>query len=268
MSWIEALIIAIVEGITEFLPVSSTGHMIITQHLLGVDNSDFIKIFIVNIQFGAILSVLILYWKRFIKSIEFYKLLFIAFLPAAIVGFLLGDFIDSMLENIWVVSISLVLGGVVLLFVDSWFAKNETQTHEPENPTVKKSFLIGCFQIIAMIPGVSRSAATIIGGLAQGMSRKKAAEFSFFLAVPTMAAATGYKLLKSYIETPEVLTDSANIGILVFGNVIAFIVAMLAIKFFIAFLTKYGFKLFGYYRILVGGVILTMLYLEYNLSIV
>ncbi|HPH16343.1 MAG TPA: undecaprenyl-diphosphate phosphatase [Bacteroidales bacterium] len=268
MSWIEALIIAIVEGITEFLPVSSTGHMIITQHLLGVENSDFIKIFIVNIQFGAILSVVFLYWKRFLQSIEFYKLLFVAFLPAAIVGFVLGDFIDSMLENIWVVSSSLILGGIVLLFVDTWFARNETQENEPEQPTYKKSFLIGCFQIIAMIPGVSRSAATIIGGLAQGMSRKKAAEFSFFLAVPTMAAASGYKLMKSFLETPDVLSDSGNISILLFGNLVAFIVAMLAIKFFISFLTKYGFKLFGYYRIVVGGILITMLCLGYNLSVV
>ncbi|HON51613.1 MAG TPA: undecaprenyl-diphosphate phosphatase [Bacteroidales bacterium] len=268
MSWIQALIIAIVEGITEFLPISSTGHMIITQHLLGVTDSDFVKIFIVNIQFGAILSVLVLYWKRFVKSIEFYKLLLVAFLPAAIVGFVFGDFIDSLLENIWVVASSLVLGGIVLLFVDRWFIKNENQLQEAENPTYKKSFFIGCFQIIAMIPGVSRSAATIIGGLVQGMSRKKAAEFSFFLAVPTMAAASGYKLLKSFLETPQVITDSANISILLFGNVIAFIVAMLAIKFFISFLTKYGFKLFGYYRIIVGGVIITMLCLGINISVV
>lgn len=263
MSLIEALIIAIIEGITEFLPVSSTGHMIITQHILGIENSDFIKMFIVNIQFGAILSVVVLYWKRFFKTMSFYYKLIIAVVPAAVIGLLFGKHIDALLENIWVIAFSLIIGGILLLFVDSWFRENEQQKDEEDEPTYKKSFIIGCFQVIAMIPGVSRSAATIVGGLTQKMSRKKAAEFSFFLAVPTMIAASGYKLIQN-IEHIK----SSDISILLFGNIIAFIVAMLAIKFFITFLTKHGFKLFGYYRIIVGGIIVVMRCMGQSLAIV
>lgn len=267
MDIIKTIIISIVEGLTEFLPVSSTGHMIIFQKFLGIEDSDFFKIFIVTIQFGAILSVVVLYWQRFLKNLEFYKILLIAFVPAAVFGLLFGDFIDSLLENVVVVAVSLLLGGVFLLFVDKLFIANEAQTKEPENPTYKKSFIIGLFQVIAMIPGVSRSAATIVGGLTQGLSRKKAAEFSFFLAVPTMAAASGYKLLKAYLETPYVLSSSENITLLVIGNVVSFIVAILAIKFFISIVTQYGFKFFGYYRICVGAAILIMIGLGYDLSI-
>jgi len=263
MDWIQALIIAIIEGITEFLPVSSTGHMIITQHILGIPESEFMKVFIVNIQFGAILSVVALYWKQFFKSFKFYKTLFVAFIPAAVFGLLFSDAIDALLESIWVVAISLIVGGVFLVFVDSWFKDNEKIKDEEDNPSFLKAFIIGCFQVIAMIPGVSRSAATIIGGMTQKMSRKKAAEFSFFLAVPTMFAASAYKLLKTYKTI-----QSSDIDLLIFGNVIAFIVAILAIKFFINFLTKYGFKIFGYYRIVVGGVIIGMLFLGYDLTVV
>jgi undecaprenyl-diphosphatase len=260
MNWLEALIIAIVEGLTEFLPVSSTGHMIITQKLLGIENSDFVKAFIINIQFGAILSVVILYWKKFFQTLNFYYKLFVAFIPAAIFGLLLGDFIDSLLENVMVVAIMLVLGGIVLVFVDNWFK----QTHEKDQEvTYKKSFIIGMFQVIAMIPGVSRSAATIIGGMTQKLNRKNAAEFSFFLAVPTMFAASGYKLLKNY---KAITVD--NIDILIFGNIIAFIVAFIAIKSFITFLTKYGFKVFGYYRIVVGLIILILLASGVELNII
>ena len=259
MTFFQALIIAIVEGITEFLPISSTGHMIITQSILGVESTDFVKAFTVNIQFGAILSVLVLYWKRFFQSINFYYKLFIAFLPAAIIGFLLGDFIDSMLENVIVVAVCLLIGGIFLLFVDKLFNK-QSENQEVSNLTALK---IGFFQCIAMIPGVSRSAATIIGGMANKLSRKNAAEFSFFLAVPTMLAASAYKLLKNY---KHITND--DVSILVFGNVIAFIVAMLAIKFFIEFLTKYGFKAFGYYRIIVGAIILILAVLGYDLKII
>ena len=258
MSWLHAIIIAIVEGITEFLPISSTGHMIITQSLLGVENSEFVKAFIVNIQFGAILSVVVLYWKRFFQTINFYYKLFIAFIPAAIIGFLLGDYIDALLENVTVVAVSLVVGGIFLLFVDKMFNKPS----ENQEITTGKALRIGLFQCIAMIPGVSRSAATIIGGMVGKLNRKNAAEFSFFLAVPTMFAATAYKLLKSY----EVF-NVENIKVLLVGNIVAFIVAMLAIKFFITFLTKYGFKVFGIYRIVVGLAILILLAFGFDLNI-
>lgn len=257
MSFLEALILAIIEGITEFLPISSTGHMIIASAFMGINENSFVKIFEVNIQFGAILSVVVLYWKRFFQSVDFYYKLFVAFLPAAVIGFLLGDFIDSLLENVWVVASSLLLGGVLLLFVDKWFQKSDQ-----EKVDYKKALYIGFFQCIAMIPGVSRSAATIIGGMAQGLNRKTAAEFSFFLAVPTMFAASAYKMLKGY---KEITTD--NLDILLFGNLVAFIVAMLAIKFFISFLTKYGFKVFGWYRIVLGVFLLILLAMGYELNI-
>ncbi len=250
MELINAIILAIVEGITEFLPISSTGHMIIVSSLLGISQSEFTKIFEVNIQFGAILSVVVLYWKRFFQSLDFYYKLFVAFLPAAVIGFLLGDFIDSLLESVTVVAITLLLGGVVLLFVDKWL-NTPDEKKEIDFPLALK---IGFFQCIALIPGVSRSAATIIGGMTQQLTRQKAAEFSFFLAVPTMFAASAYKLLKNYKSI-----HSEDISILVIGNFVAFVVAMIAIKFFISFLTKYGFKVFGYYRIAVGLLILVLL---------
>jgi undecaprenyl-diphosphatase len=257
MSWIETIIISIVEGITEFLPISSTGHMIITEKILGIQSDEFVKIFIVNIQFGAILSVLVLYWKRFIKSLVFYYKLFVAFIPAAIAGLIFGNYIDRLLDNVIVVAISLVAGGVILIFVDNWF-RNPSKNQEI---TYMKALVIGLFQIIAMIPGVSRSAATIIGGLTQKLDRKNAAEFSFFLAVPTMFAASAYKLYKSYGSVTE-----GKIEILVAGNIIAFIVAMLAIKSFVTYLANHGFKIFGYYRIAVGLIILILYSLNPELN--
>lgn len=259
MSLFEAIVIAIVEGLTEFLPVSSTGHMIITQELLGMEINDFVKAFTVNIQFGAILAVVVLYWKRFFQSLEFYYKLFVAFIPAAVIGLLASDFIDSLLENVAVVAVMLVLGGVILVFVDKWF-NNPKQNQTINYPTALK---IGFFQVLAMIPGVSRSAATIIGGMTQRLDRKTAAEFSFFLAVPTMFAAAGYKLVQNY---QAVSTD--DLGILLIGNVVAFLVAIVAIKTFINLLTRYGFKYFGYYRIVVGLAILVMLAMGYDLSVV
>ena len=263
MNLFETIIIAIVEGLTEFLPVSSTGHMIITQGILGVKSTEFVKLFTICIQFGAILSVLVLYWKRFFQTMNFYYKLFVAFIPAAIIGFLAGDFIDSMLESVLVVAIMLILGGVFMLFCDKWF--NNPQ--ENQTITYKKGFIIGLFQCIAMIPGVSRSMATIVGGMTQKLTRKTAAEFSFFLAVPTMLAASGYKLLKAIItpEGQQLLMD--NMPTLIIGNVVAFIVAMLAIKFFINFLTKYGFKAFGYYRIVVGVIIISLMIFGVDLSV-
>ncbi len=264
MSLFETIIIAIVEGLTEFLPVSSTGHMIIAQNLLGMESTEFVKAFTVNIQFGAILSVVVLYWKRFFQSLNFYRNLLIAFVPAAVIGFLAGDFIDSMLENVWVVASMLVIGGIVMLFVDKWFA-NEDKDQEMN---WKRSLKVGFFQTIAMIPGVSRSMATIVGGMSTGLSRKNAAEFSFFLAVPTMAAASGYKLLKLFLEPEGAAMLGENLTTLLIGNLVAFVVAMAAIRFFISFLTKYGFKAFGYYRIIVGVLILVLLLTGNDLSVI
>jgi undecaprenyl-diphosphatase len=258
MTWLEALILSIVEGITEFLPISSTGHMILTEGIMGMKSNDFIQAFIVNIQFGAILSVVVLYWKRFFQSLQFYYKLFVAFLPAAVFGLLLGKYIDMLLESVYVVAVMLILGGIILLFIDNWFNKPS----EKQDITYPKALKIGFFQVIAMIPGVSRSAATIIGGMTQKLNRRTAAEFSFFLAVPTMLAASGYKLLENYHSI-----NSENIDLLIFGNVVAFIIAMIAIKSFINFLTKHGFKLFGWYRIIVGVLILVLYFFGIDLSI-
>lgn len=254
MSLWEALVLAVIEGLSEFLPISSTGHMIIGSSLMGIASDDFVKNYTVIIQFGAILSVVVLYARRFLKDFRFYLKLFLGFIPAGVFGFLLNDYVDAMLENIIVVAVSLVLGGVFLLFVDRIFAKNETEGKE--ELSLKDSFFIGFFQVLAMIPGVSRSAATITGGLARNLTRKAAAEFSFFLAVPTMFAATAYKLLKMYKAGGGFTSE--QVEILVAGNVVAFLVALLAIKFFIGVLTKYGFKFFGWYRIGLGLLIIAL----------
>ncbi len=264
MSILHSIIIAIVEGLTEFLPVSSTGHMIITQKILAMPSTEFVKVFTVNIQFGAILSVVVLYWKRFFQTWDFYWKLLIAVLPALVIGFLFSEKIDLLLENVIVVAVMLVIGGVFMLFVDKWFEYPDIN----QEMDWKRSLKIGFYQCIAMIPGVSRSMATIVGGMATKLTRKNAAEFSFFLAVPTMAAASGYKLLKLVLnpQSVNILTD--NLVTLLIGNVIAFVVAMAAIKFFIAFLTKYGFKAFGYYRIIVGLAIIIMALLGIDLSVI
>lgn len=258
MTYLQAIIIAIVEGITEFLPVSSTGHMIIAQSILGVQSTEFVKAFTVNIQFGAILSVIVLYWKRFFQTWDFYFRLFVACLPL-IIAYLLEKQIDSMLESVMIVAIALLLGGILLIFVDRWFERPE---NEDTKLTYKKALIIGFFQIISVIPGVSRSAATIVGGMSQKLSRKAAAEFSFFLAVPTMFAASALKLVGNYQ-----LISAENINLLLVGNLVSFIVAIIAIKSFIAFLTRYGFKWFGYYRIAVGLVIIILLLSGKSLTI-
>ena len=277
----QTIIIAIVEGLTEFLPVSSTGHMIITQHVLGVESTEFVKAFTFIIQFGAILSVVCLYWKRFFRlnhtpapegasalkcflhTYDFYWKLFVAFIPAAVLGLLFSDMIDAMLESVIVVAVMLIIGGVFMLFCDKLFGNGSEETKLTE----KRAFYIGLFQCISMIPGVSRSMATIVGGMAQKLTRKAAAEFSFFLAVPTMFAATVYKMFKLFTEGGTEIIVS-NMEALIIGNAVAFVVAMLAIKFFISFVTKYGFAAFGWYRIIVGGVILIMSCLGYNLELV
>jgi undecaprenyl-diphosphatase len=281
MSVLETIIIAIVEGLTEFLPVSSTGHMIIAQNLLGVESTDFVKAFTFIIQFGAILSVLVLYWKRFFQlnrtplpegtpmvkrllhKYDFYWKLFIAFIPAAVFGLLFSDAIDAMLERVEVVAVTLILGGVFMIFCDRIFNKGSENTELTE----KRAFMVGLFQCISMIPGVSRSMATIVGGMSQRLTRKAAAEFSFFLAVPTMLAATVYKVYDLVKEGGmQIISD--NLPTLLIGNAVAFIVALMAIKFFIGFVTKYGFRAFGWYRIVVGALILGLLFSGHNLTIV
>lgn len=264
MTYFEALIIAIVEGLTEFLPISSTGHMMIATAVLGIKATPFVKLFTIAIQLGAILSVVVLYFKRFFKSVDFYIKLVVAFIPAAIFGVLLGDYIDAALENLMGVAVALFIGGIILLFVDKWF-KNNNQDEE-KDITYPKALKIGLLQCLAMWPGMSRSACTIIGGMTQGLTRKNAAEFSFFLAVPTMFAATAKKLLDFYKE--GISLNGQEINILIFGNVIAFIVALLAIKSFIGFLNKYGFKGFGWYRIIVGGILIILFLLNVPIEII
>ena len=266
MTIFQAIILAIIEGITEFLPVSSTGHMIIGSSLMGIAELPFTKTFTVAIQFGAILSVVVLYWQRFLKiDINFYKQLLIAFIPAAILGKLLNDFIDSLLENVLVVAVMLVIGGILFILLDKWFQRSE-EKGQPELRSNRSALMIGLFQCIAMIPGVSRSAATIIGGLTQGLTKKAAAEFSFFLAVPTMFAATLYKMYKMYKE--QGVFTSEEITLFAVGNVVAFVVAMLAIKSFINYLTKHGFKIFGWYRIIVGGLIIILYFMGIELKMI
>lgn len=264
MSLFEAVILAIVEGLTEFLPVSSTGHMIIVSSLMGIAEQPFTKTFTVAIQFGAILSVVMLYYKRFLQSIDFYKKLLIAFIPAAILGKLLDDYIDAMLGNVVVVGFTLLAGGIFILFLDNFVKENTDE--KSDEITNKKAFLIGLFQCIAMIPGVSRSAATIIGGLYQKLNRKTAAEFSFFLAVPTMFAATVYKVYKFY--KAGIGIEPEQINMLIVGNIVAFVVAALAIRSFIGYITKYGFKIFGYYRIVVGLLIIIFMMLGVDLKVI
>jgi len=259
MSIFQAIILAIVEGFTEFLPVSSTGHMIITSSIMGIHKAEFTKLFEVAIQLGAIVAVVVLYWKKFFdfKSLDFYIRLFIAVIPALLFGFLLGDYIDEMLESPTTVAIALIFGGIIFLFIDKVFTTG--LINKEERIKNDKAFMVGLWQCLALIPGTSRSAATIIGGLQQGFTRKLAAEFSFFLAVPTMCAATGYKLLKAIRDSPEMLQDKHNLIALGIGNLVAFLVAIAAIKFFINFVQRFGFKYFGWYRIVTGAIILVLI---------
>lgn len=269
MDLIKAIIIAIIEGLTEYLPISSTAHMGFTASLLGLEETEFLKMFQVSIQFGAILSVVVAYWKKFFdfSNFKFYYKLAFAVLPALVLGYLLDDLIESVLGNQIAISAVLVLGGVILLFADSWF-KNPI-IHDEKQITIKKAVTIGFWQCLAMMPGTSRSAASIIGGMTQGLSRKAAAEFSFFLAVPTMLAVTVYSVfvktwgketsnpLKGY---EMILASQEHITIFIVGNIVAFIVALIAIKSFISLLNKYGFKPWGWYRIFVGIALLIYFY--------
>ncbi|MFN4146903.1 MAG: undecaprenyl-diphosphate phosphatase [Runella sp.] len=264
MNFFQSLILAIVEGITEYLPISSTGHMILASSFMGIASDPFVKFFTVAIQLGAILAVVVLYFKRFFKSLDFYFKLLVAFIPSAIFGVLLSDTIDALLESPLGVAIALLLGGIVLLFVDQWF--NKPKIENADSLDYQTALKIGFFQCLAMVPGVSRSGATIVGGMTQKLSRKAAAEFSFFLAVPTMFAATAKKAYDYYKD--GLVLNEEQVKLLAVGNIVAFVVAMLAIKFFIDFLAKYGFRVFGWYRILLGGIILALLMAGYDLKIV
>tara|TARA_R110002096_G_scaffold291688_1_gene485965 strand:- start:909 stop:1718 length:810 start_codon:yes stop_codon:yes gene_type:complete len=269
MNLLETIVLAVIEGITEYLPVSSTGHMIIASSFMGIATDDFTKLFTIVIQLGAILSVVVLYWKRFFQGFDFYLKLFVAFIPAVVLGLLLNDVIDNLLESPVTVAISLIIGGFILLKVDDWFKANEE--YDENNPTAHSeisyvnALKIGFFQCLAMIPGTSRSGASIVGGMTQKINRKTAAEFSFFLAVPTMLGATAYKIYK-YFKQGLVLS-SEQVNYLIIGNIIAFVVALIAIKSFIDYLSKKGFKIFGYYRIVFGVALLIIHFFIYKLSI-
>lgn len=264
MTYLQAIILAIIEGLTEFLPVSSTGHMIIGTALMNMEPTPFVKLFTIVIQLGTILSVLVLYFKRFFRSLDFYYKLVVAAIPASILGILLNDFIDSLLESPLMVAVMLVIGGVILLFVDKWF--NKPTVDNSDEITYKQSFIIGLYQCLALIPGTSRSASTIVGAMTQKLTRKAAAEFSFFLAIPMMLGASVIKLYKFVKEGHTFSGDEINL--LVIGNIVGFIVAIVAIKTFINILTKHGFKAFGWYRIVVGLIILALLLSGHELSII
>ena len=261
MNFWEAIILAIIEGLTEFLPVSSTGHMIIASSFMGIAHEEFTKLFTIAIQLGTILSVVVLYVKRFFQSIDFYVKLLVAFIPAVVLGLLFNDLIDELLESPVTVAVSLIIGGIILLRVDQWFGQGEDT--EINYSTALK---IGFFQCLAMIPGVSRSGASIVGGMSQKMSRTAAAEFSFFLAVPTMLGATAKKSFDYYQAGFELTTE--HIQLLAIGNIIGFFVALLAIKTFINFLSKSGFKVFGYYRIIIGVCILWIHFFIHPLTLI
>ena len=260
MTWLDTIILSIVEGITEFLPISSTGHMIIASSILGISEDEFVKLFEIVVQLGAILSVVVLYWKKFFDFTrkDFYVKLIIAVLPALVIGKLLAKTIDKFLESPMVVACALLVGGIILLFVEKLFSNN-TIDHE-RDMSWKKGLTIGFWQVLAMIPGTSRSAATIVGGLQQNLTRRFAAEFSFFLAVPTMFAATFYKMYEAYKLHPEILKDKHNLMVLGVGNIIAFVVAMIAIRTFIHYLQKHGLRMFGFYRIIAAGAIFFLIY--------
>ena len=258
MTIVESIIISIVEGLTEFIPISSTGHMIIAEKLLGVTDDDFTKVFTIAIQLGAILAVVVLYWKKFfdLNNWKFYVKLLVGVIPAIILGLLFSKKIDALLESTTTVAVALLAGGIILIFIDKFFTRPRIQSEK--QVSYVNSFTIGIWQCLAMVPGVSRSAASIIGGMQQKLTRSAAAEFSFFLAVPTMLAATGYKLFKFYKEKGGF--SGEEIKLLAIGNIIAFVVAMIAIKFFIEFLKKHGFRVWGIYRVILGIILLVMIY--------
>lgn len=261
MTWLESIITAVIEGLTEFLPISSTAHMKFAQAFMHIDPKDpFVNMFDIVIQLAAILAVIVLYWKKFVnfKGWSFYLKLVIAVIPSLIAGALLKKHIEKVLGDISIIAIITFLGGIILLFVDKWFNKPTVDTEE--GITNGQALKIGLFQIFAILfPGISRSAATIIGGMASKLTRRVAAEFSFFLAVPTMAAATAKELYDTYKETPEAF-QSSNLGMLGIGCLVSFLVSVLAIRFFITYLQKHGFRVFGIYRIIAGLIMLVLIY--------
>jgi undecaprenyl-diphosphatase len=261
MNIVQSIIIGIVEGITEFIPISSTGHMIIAEKLLGLKEDEFTKMFTITIQLGAILAVVVLYWKKFFdfKNIHFYLKLIFGVLPAIILGLFFANKIDELMQSTTTVALAMLAGGIVLVFIDNFFKHPTIQSEK--KISYSKAVVIGVWQCLAMIPGVSRSAASIIGGMQQKLTRSAAAEFSFFLAVPTMVAATGYKLFKFYHENSGF--SGQEIKLLLIGNIVAFAVALLAIKFFIEFLKKHGFRIWGIYRVVVGLVLLALIFTGY-----
>lgn len=265
MNIIQAIILAIIEGITEFLPISSTGHMIIVSSFFGIEHDEFTKLFTIVIQLGAILSVVVLYFKRFFQTLDFYFKLLVAFIPAVVLGLLFSKKIDALLENPVTVAVTLLIGGILLLKVDDWFTKKE-EIQTPDKISYLQAFKIGLFQCLAMVPGVSRSGASIVGGMSQKLSRTTAAEFSFFLAVPTMLGATAKKCYDYYKDGLVLSHDQINL--LIIGNIVAFVVALIAIKSFIGFLTKHGFKMFGYYRIVAGIVLLAIHFFIHPLTVI
>jgi len=269
MNIFQSIVLAIIEGITEFLPISSTGHMIIASSVMGIANDDFTKTFTVAIQFGAILSVVVLYFQRFFQTVNFYFKLLAGFIPAVVLGLIFDDYIDALLGNVLVVAYTLLVGGVLLIFLED-ILKHKEIDDSTDDITYTKAFKIGIFQCLAMVPGVSRSASTIIGGMTQNLSRKTAAEFSFFLALPTMFGATVLKVYKFYKSMDEKgISFSGNEKmLLIVGNIVAFAVAMIAIKAFISYLTKHGFRAFGYYRIIVGLLIILLSILDFNIQLV
>ncbi len=255
MNFWDAFLLSLIEGITEFLPISSTGHMVLFSAFFGNEENPFVKNFEVIIQLGAILSVVVLYRKNFRWSVDFYKKILIAFLPTGAIGFLLKKNVDLWMGSVQIVAWALVIGGIILIWSDKKFARQLSEGKKISELSWKQCLALGVFQSLALIPGVSRSGATILGGLGLGLSQKEAAEFSFFLAVPTMLAATGYKMLKI---APTITSD--QIQIILFGSVISFIVALIAVKGFITWVSQHGFKIFGYYRIALGGIILALVY--------
>lgn len=265
MDIFQAIILAIIEGITEFLPISSTGHLILGSTFFGIEKLPFTKLFTIVIQLGAILSVVALYFKRFFQTFDFYFKLLVAFIPAVVLGLLFSKKIDALLENPVTVAVNLLIGGILLLKVDDWFTKKE-EIQNPDNISYLQAFKIGLFQCLAMVPGVSRSGASIVGGMSQKLSRTTAAEFSFFLAVPTMLGATAKKCYDYYKDGLVLSHDQINL--LIIGNFVAFVVALIAIKSFIGFLTKHGFKMFGYYRIVAGIVLLAIHFLIHPLTVI
>ena len=261
MSFAQAMLLAVIEGLTEYLPVSSTGHMIITSWLMGINQDAFVKDYTVMVQFGAILAVVVLFWRRFLLNFKVYPVVFVAFLPAAVIGLAVKKHIDLILGNVWVVGAALLGGGIALVLTDHWVKKHRAQVHDVESLKTTSAFKIGLFQCLAFIPGMSRSAATIWGGLSQGLSLVSATEFSFFLAVPTLTGATFLKVIKVY---PEI--TGAQWSILLWGNVVSFAVGLLAIRSFVKMIEKFGLKYFGYYRIVVGGLVLAALALGHEIE--